>query len=285
MDFESDMEHHIDFDRIAKAIEFMYENYKSQPSLEVIAAHVHLSEYHFQRMFQNWAGISPKKFIQYLSVENAKKLLNLKQLSLFDTAFDTGLSSTGRLHDLFVKIEGMTPGEYKNGGENLIINYTWTEVFYGKVLVASTSKGVCYLAFGKSIETPLQELYELFPNANFTEKTDKIQQSVILFLNEIHSQPNTIKLHVKGTQFQLKVWQALLKIPQGEITTYGNIANKINHPKASRAVGTAVGSNPVSYVIPCHRVIRASGILGEYHWGKERKKAILGIEFSNTHPF
>ncbi len=268
----------IDFDRIAKAIEFMYEHYKTQPSLEEIAAHVHLSEFHFQRMFQAWAGVTPKKFIQYLSVENAKKLLKNNQLTLFDTANQTGLSGTGRLHDLFVKIEGMTPGEYKNGGENLEINYSWGENIFGKMLVASTSKGICYLAFGEEIERPLNELKELFPNAKLKEKLDDFQQSVLRFFNQKWEKSEEIKLHLKGTQFQLKVWETLLKIPEGKLTTYGEIAEKIDNPKANRAVGTAVGSNPVSYLIPCHRVIRSTGVLGEYHWGRERKKAMIGFE-------
>lgn len=268
----------IDFERIAMAIEYMYEHYSRQPSLEEIAEHVHLSEFHFLRMFKAWAGVTPKKFIQYLSVENAKKLLKNNQLSLFDTANETGLSGTGRLHDLFVKIEGMTPGEYKNGGEKLDINYTWSENYFGKILVASTSKGICYLAYGDEIEKPLKELKELFPNAKLFEKTDEFQQSVLHFFSKNWENVDEIKLHLKGTQFQLKVWETLLKIPEGKLTTYGEIAETINNPKANRAVGTAVGSNPVSYIIPCHRVIRATGVLGEYHWGRERKKAMIGWE-------
>lgn len=271
---------HIDFERIAKAIEFMYENYKNQPSLEEVAEFVHLSPFHFQRMFQNWAGVSPKKFIQYLSIENAKNLLKNNYLSLFDTANETGLSGTGRLHDLFIKIEGMTPGEYKNGGESLKINYTWGENMFGNMLIASTAKGICYLAFAEDISTPLKELKALFPKAALEEKSDDLQQSVLCFFDQCEAKPETIKLHLKGTPFQLKVWETLLKIPEGKLTTYGDVAAKIQNPKANRAVGTAVGSNPVSYLIPCHRVIRSSGVLGEYHWGKERKKAMIGLECS-----
>lgn len=273
---------HIDFERIAKAIEYMYVNYKLQPSLEEVAHHVHLSEFHFQRMFLKWAGVTPKKFIQYLSVENAKRLLKNNQLSLFDAADQTGLSGTGRLHDLFVKIEGMTPGEYKNGGKSLTINYCWTENCFGKMLLASTYKGVCFLAFGENIAKPLNELKELFPNARFDEKTDDFQQSVLNFFNEDWKEPQKIMLHLKGTDFQIKVWETLLKIPQGELATYGDIAKNIHNPKANRAVGTAVGSNPVSYIIPCHRVIRSTGMLGEYHWGRERKKAMIGYECSTV---
>ncbi|MGC3978294.1 MAG: methylated-DNA--[protein]-cysteine S-methyltransferase [Paludibacteraceae bacterium] len=260
----------------------MYVNYKRQPSLDEVATYVHLSPFHFQRMFQLWVGISPKKFIHYLSVENAKKLLNTSRLSLLDVAGETGLSGTGRLHDLFVKIEGMTPGEYKNGGENLAINYQWTENVFGKMLVASTTKGICYLAFAEHIQTPIGELKAIFPNAKFKEETDNLLQSVQRFFNQNQVTPAKIKLHLKGTEFQIKVWETLLKIPEGKLTTYSEIADKIHNPKASRAVGTAVGSNPVSYIIPCHRVIRASGILGEYHWGSERKKAMIGFEINRT---
>lgn len=271
-------QHHIDFDRIAKAIEYMYLNYNKQPSLEEVASQVNLSEYHFLRMFRQWAGVSPKKFIQYLNIENAKKLIKIDQLSLFDTANQVGLSGSGRLHDLFVTIEGMTPGEYKNGGENLKINYTWSNTVFGKMLVASTGKGICYLAYGSTITQPLKELKELFPKATLQEQTDHFQRTIFHFFEQDWRNPESIKLHLKGTPFQLKVWETLLKIPEGELSTYGKIAEEINNPKANRAVGTAVGSNPVSYIIPCHRVIRASGVLGEYHWGSERKKAMIGYE-------
>lgn len=273
---------HIDFDRIAKAIEYMYINYKRQPTLKTVAEHVHLSEFHFLRMFQQWAGVSPKKFLQYLSVEHAKNLLKNDQLPLSETAFKTGLSSTGRLHDLFVTIEGMTPGEYKNGGENLVINYSWTENIFGKMLVASTQKGICYLAFGNSIDKPLNELKALFPKAILTEKFDSLQNVVMRFFRQDWDNTEMIKLHLKGTPFQLKVWETLLQIPEGALSTYGRIAEEINNPRANRAVGTAVGNNPISYIIPCHRVIRASGVLGEYHWGAERKKAMIGLECVKT---
>lgn len=269
---------HIDFERIAEAIEYMYARFKQQPSLDEVANHVNMSAFHFQRMFQAWAGVSPKKFIQYLSVENAKKLLKNDQLSLFDAADDTGLSGTGRLHDLFVKIEGMTPGEYKNGGENLTIHYSEAETVFGKMLTASTAKGVCYLAFAKKFETAFSELKALFPKAVFENKTDDFQQSVWAFFNSNPTTPQQIRLHLKGTPFQLKIWETLLKIPEGKLITYGEIANDINNPKASRAVGSAVGDNPVSYLIPCHRVIRSTGVLGEYHWGASRKKMMIGWE-------
>ncbi len=268
----------IDFERIAQAIEFMYSNAQLQPDLEAVAAHINLSSFHFQRMFQEWAGISPKKFLQYLTVSRAKSVLSDGQLSLFDAADEIGLSGTGRLHDLFVKIEGMTPGEYKNGGKNLTVNYLFSYSTFGEMLIASTGKGICYLAFSESREQMLTELKAIFPNANYSEKSDEFINSVTHFFNKNQDKPETITLHLKGTDFQLKVWEMLLKIPEGKLSTYGDIAEQIENPKASRAVGSAVGDNPVSYLIPCHRVIRSTGVLGQYHWGPARKKAMIGWE-------
>lgn len=268
----------IDFERIAQAIEFMYANSLSQPDLDQVASHVNMSPFHFQRMFQSWAGVSPKKFLQYLTVSRAKQVLKNKQLSLFETADQVGLSGTGRLHDLFVKIEGMTPGEYKNGGINLNISYLYAESPFGEMLIASTGKGICYLAFSDDKVQMLNELKELFPNAEFAEQRNELIVNVIHFFDKNKEKPEDIRLHLKGTDFQLKVWETLLKIPDGQLTTYGQIAGQIHNPKASRAVGSAVGDNPVSYLIPCHRVIRSTGVLGHYHWGPARKKAMIGWE-------
>ncbi|HNX88952.1 MAG TPA: methylated-DNA--[protein]-cysteine S-methyltransferase [Paludibacteraceae bacterium] len=268
----------IDFERIATAIEYMYTNFRTQPSLDEVAAHVSMSPFHFQRMFQQWAGVSPKKFMQYLNVSHAGNLLRSNQLSLFDAASETGLSGTGRLYDLFVKIEGMTPGEYKNGGRNLNICYCFSPTRFGEMLVASSGKGICYLAFSEDKDRMLTELNELFPNAAYSEQTDELIKKVIRFFGLNWNNPEEIKLHLKGTPFQLKVWETLLKIPEGRLATYGEIAEKINNPKATRAVGSAVGDNPVSFLIPCHRVIRSSGVLGQYHWGPSRKKAMIGWE-------
>lgn len=268
----------IDFQRITKTIEFLQDNFKHQPSLEEIAAHVHLSPAHFQRLFTRWAGTSPKKFLQYLSVNHAKNLLRQPKVTLFDTTFDIGLSSTSRLHDLFIKIEGMTPAEYKNEGKNLKINYHFYTSPFGKVLVASTSKGICYFAFSDNSKTSLEDLKSKFPKAKFEEKGDALQKEAIRIFQKEKTDIQQIKLHLKGTDFQLKVWESLLKIPSGKLATYGNIAREIDNPKASRAVGTAIGSNPVAYLIPCHRVIQSSGIIGNYRWGSTRKKAMIGWE-------
>lgn len=272
----------INYNRIAKAIEYIKSNFKEQPNLDEVAEQVHLSPFHFQRLFSEWAGTTPKKFLQYISVEHAKKLLRDQQATLFDTAFETGLSGTGRLHDLFVNIEGMTPAEYKNGAKNLSINYSFAESPFGNLIVASTPKGVCYMAFNDNDTNALRDLKQKFPNATFQRKLDLIQQNALFIFQNDWSKLPEIKLHLKGTDFQLKVWETLLKIPMGQLSTYGSIAEQIGNANASRAVGTAIGSNPVAFLIPCHRVIQSSGNIGGYMWGETRKTAIIGWESAKT---
>lgn len=274
---------HINYIRIAEAIEYIRENFKDQPNLDDVAAKVHLSPFHFQRLFTEWAGVSPKKFLQYISVEHAKHILKEKETTLFDAAYETGLSGTGRLHDLFIKIEGMTPGEFKNGGENLSINYSYAESPFGNIIVASTPKGVCYMAFSENEDQSLSDLKSHFPNAILKQKLDLIQQNALYIFTHDWDKLHQVKLHLKGTDFQLKVWETLLKIPMGELSTYGKIAEKINKPRASRAVGTAIGNNPVAFLIPCHRVIQSSGNFGGYMWGNTRKTAIIGWEAAQSH--
>jgi AraC family transcriptional regulator, regulatory protein of adaptative response / methylated-DNA-[protein]-cysteine methyltransferase len=266
------------YDTIKKAIEYISLHFREQPSLDEIAKEVNLSPFHFQRIFTEWAGVSPKQFLQYLNVEYAKSLLKEKQATLFDTAIDTGLSGTGRLHDMFIRIEGMTPGEYKNGGEKLSINYSFAETPFGSMIVASTQKGVCYMAFFEDGAEAFDELKKQFPNAKFYQKTDPFQQNALQIFSKDWKNMQEIKLHLKGTPFQIKVWEALLKIPVGELSTYSSIASILNNAKASRAVGSAVGDNPVAYLIPCHRVIRSTGVFGQYHWGPSRKAAMIGWE-------
>ncbi|MFN8253492.1 MAG: methylated-DNA--[protein]-cysteine S-methyltransferase [Ferruginibacter sp.] len=268
----------LNYKRIAEAIEFIRDNFKQQPNLDDVAAKVHRSPFHFQRLFNEWAGTTPKKFLQYISLEYAKKLLKEEQATLFDTAFETGLSGTGRLHDLFIHIEGMTPAEYKNGGKNLSIHYSFAESPFGNIIVASTYKGICCMAFAADEATALQELKQKFPNAAFQQKLDMLQQQALFIFQNDWSKLHEIKLHLKGSEFQLKVWETLLKIPMGKLSTYGNIAGHIGNPHASRAVGTAIGSNPVAFLIPCHRVIQSSGNIGDYRWGNTRKTAIIGWE-------
>lgn len=272
----------INYNRIAEAIEYIKANFKNQPNLDEVAEQVHLSPFHFQRLFSEWAGTTPKKFLQYTSIEHAKKLLKDQQATLFDIAFETGLSGTGRLHDLFINIEGMTPAEYKNGAKNLSINYSFAESPFGNLIVASTRKGVCYMAFDDDEANALNNLRQKFSNATFHRKLDLIQQNALfIFQNDWNKLPE-IKLHLKGTEFQLKVWETLLKIPMGKLSTYGKIAEQIGHANASRAVGTAIGSNPVAFLIPCHRVIQSTGNISGYRWGNTRKAAIIGWESAKT---
>lgn len=268
----------VNYNRIAEAIEYIKANYKYQPALDEIAEKVHISPFHFQRLFTEWAGVSPKKFLQYISIEHAKTILKNKEISLSAVVHETGLSGTSRLHDLFVNIEGMTPGEYKNGGRALTIRYSFTETIFGNIITAATTKGICYIAFFETEENAYIDLHQHFPNAHFILEMDAFQNQALKIFTQDWKDPGQVKLHLKGTEFQLKVWQALLKIPMGDLTTYGSIAASILKPSASRAVGTAIGSNPVAFIIPCHRVIQATGNLGGYMWGTTRKSAIIGWE-------
>lgn len=272
----------LDYARIAQAIGYIRENLRKQPGLDEIAREVALSTAHFQRMFTEWAGVSPKKFLQYISIEYAKKILDEAHLPLSDAAQETGLSGTGRLYDLFVHIEGMTPGEYKNGGENLSVNYNFAPSPFGEIFIASTGKGICAMEFADNRRIAFDSLLKNFPNAKFTRLADEIQQNALFIFTQDWSRLKEIKLHLKGTDFQLKVWEALLQIPMGKLTTYGDIAAEIDHPGACRVVGTAIGKNPVAFLIPCHRVIRSSGEPGNYHWGKIRKTAIIGWEAAKS---
>ncbi len=272
----------INYNRVAAAIDYIQIHFKQQPDLDEVAEKIHLSPFHFQRLFTEWAGVSPKKFLQYTSIQYAKNMLKDKQATLFDAAYETGLSGTGRLHDLFIKIEGMTPGEFKNGGENLFINYSYAETPFGNILVASTNKGICYMAFADDEKEALINLQNHFPKARFKQMLDIMQQNALYIFTHDWSKLPQIKLHLKGTDFQLKVWETLLKIPMGQLSTYGNIAAQIKNPNASRAVGTAIGSNPVAFLIPCHRVIQSTGTFGGYMWGPTRKTAIIGWEAAQT---
>lgn len=271
-----------DYHRIALAIAFMRQHYLEQPDLATVAQHIGLSEYHFQRMFTQWSGISPKRFLQHLTVEYAKsKIAQTK--SLLDLTLNIGLSSSGRLHDLFVNLEAMSPGEFKTGGAGLQIRYGIHDTPFGKSLIATTARGICNLHFldATDEQTAEQALRQSWSNAEvicdqqttqplrdviFAPLTDRIQKSLTLL--------------VKGTNFQIQVWRALLRVPSGRIATYQTIAETIGRPTAARAVGNAVGNNPVGYLIPCHRVIRESGELGGYRWGLERKTVILSWEAS-----
>ena len=268
-----------DYYRVAEALKYIKDNMQEQPKLEDVARNIHVSPFHFQRLFTDWAGISPKKFLQYISVEHAKQILRQEGNSVYDAAYETGLSGTGRLHDLFVNIEGMTPGEYKNEGQNLSIQYSFNECQFGNYIIASTLTGICNLLFfEKSARSAEDELKGLWPNAKIFEETTPLHQSVQNFFNDDFTRADKIKLHLRGTPFQIKVWETLLRIPEGHLTSYSTIANTIGHPGSQRAVGSAIGSNPVGFIIPCHRVIKNVGGIGEYRWGTERKMAMIGWE-------
>jgi len=268
----------IDYNRIAETIAFVRKNFKSQPSVDEMAERVHVRPLHFKRMFTEWAGTSPQKFLQYISLEHTKKILEADRATLFETAFETELSSRSRLHDLFVNIERMPPGEYKNGGSGLHIHYSFADSPFGSLLLASTPKGICRLEFEDHRGKALGDLKAKFPNAKLEQKPDELQENALSIFRKDWSNLHEVKLHLKGTDFQLNVWESLLKIPFGRLSSYGSIAERIGRPKAARAVGTAIGSNPIAFLIPCHRVVRTSGKFDGYRWGTTRKAAIIGWE-------
>lgn len=265
---------------IDQAIRYIEANARQQPELKEIASAVGMSEYHFQRIFTRWAGISPKRFMQFLTKEHAKELLD-KSENLLDATHQVGLSSLGRLHDLFINTEAVTPGEYKTRGAGLTIRYGIHPTPFGKCLIATTERGICHLGFVEGGEgTSIDHLADHWKQAVMIED----YQATAPLVTRIFSSgmPDTpLKLHLRGTNFQIKVWEALLNIPAGAVTTYEHIAAQIGRPKAVRAVGTAVGDNPIAYLIPCHRVIRKSGEFGNYMYGSARKKAILVKELNS----
>ena len=265
-----------DYNKIAAAIEFIEANHLEQPKLSEIAAEVGLSEFHFQRVFTRFAGVSPKKFIQFLTAGYARDLLKDSK-NVLDTAFEVGLSGGGRLHDLTIKIYAMTPGEIQRQGAGLDLNYGVHDTVFGKCLIATTERGICNLFFIDSPEEALILLKNEWPRAN-TRRSNKLTEPLIKKIFRPGPEDGEINLNISGSNFQLKVWEALLRIPTGNVISYGKLADRIDASGASRAVGTAVGKNPVSYLIPCHRVIRGTGAFGAYRWGSVRKKAMLGRE-------
>jgi AraC family transcriptional regulator of adaptative response/methylated-DNA-[protein]-cysteine methyltransferase len=268
-----------DYQRIEQSLHYLETHFKSQPTLQEIADSVHLSEFHFQKLFSRWVGISPKRFLQYVTKEYAKKLLQSPR-SLLDVTFDSGLSSPGRLYDLFVNCEAITPGEYKERGQGLTIHYGFHATPFGECLLAITDRGVCGLRFVKDPkEAMLQLLSQQWPQACIYESGDRTLPFVNRIFGFDHEQRSSpIHLFIKGTNFQIKVWEALIAIPFGAAVTYEDIARHIGNPGAVRAVGTAIGKNPIPFLIPCHRVIRKMGEFGNYGEGPLRKKAILGWE-------
>lgn len=271
-----------DYLRIEQAILYLENHFKDQPSLEEVAANIGLSEYHFQRLFTRWAGVSPKRFLQFLTKEGAKDLLSRSE-NLLDTTHQIGLSSLGRLHDLFVNTEAVTPGEYKSRGEGVTIRYGVHLTPFGKCLIGLTERGICHLGFVQTSEgDAIDNLAAEWKEAKMIEDY-KATASLVgpIFDLRYNTRIKPLTLHLRGTNFQLKVWEALLNIPAGIATTYEGLARQIGQPTASRAVGSAVGHNPIAVLIPCHRVIRKVGEFGNYRYGALRKKALLAREFMN----
>ena len=260
---------------INRAISYITSSINEQPKLEEIANYVGMSPYHFQRLFSEWVGISPKAYQQYLTLGFSKKLLR-KRHSVLDASLMSGLSGGSRLHDLFIKWEAMTPGEYVKRGEGLIISWSWFNSPFGKLLALATDRGLCGLGFSgaNDEEEVLQDYKSRWPNAVYIEDKSKLEGSI----NSLISNEGSINIYLLGAPFQIKVWEALLNIPLGYVTTYSDVANAINNKNAVRAVGTAIGNNPIGWLIPCHRVLRKNGDLGGYHWGLDRKIALIARE-------
>jgi AraC family transcriptional regulator of adaptative response/methylated-DNA-[protein]-cysteine methyltransferase len=270
----------IDYQRIEKAIQFLAENFHSQPGLKEIAGNIHMSEFHFQRLFTRWVGISPKRFLQFLTKEYAKTLLE-KSINLLDVTYESGLTSPGRLHDLFVSCEAVTPGEYKTKGAGLEIAYGYHATPFGECMLAITDRGICGLSFVQNDgrQPVFADLKNRWAHAKLVEDP-YVTRPFVKRIFDPSKQKNSAPLYLilNGTNFQIKVWEALIKIPMGAVVSYESVAAHIGMPKASRAVGNAVGSNPVSFVIPCHRVIRKTAEFGNYGGGVARKMAMLGWE-------
>ena len=274
-----------DFQRMERALNWLADHGERQPSLGDAAAVVDMSPFHFQRVFTRWAGVSPKQFLQAMGLARAKQRL-ASGASVFDAALDAGLSGPGRLHDAFVSVEAVTPGEYKSGLEGVTVAYGFHPSPFGECLIMSTDRGICALGFVSNgdRETAFTDLAARFPNAQFSRDDGRAGALVErVFAPRTPAPGSPLKLFLCGTRFQVQVWRALLEIPEGEFTSYEALARRIGNPRAVRAVGTANGANPISYLVPCHRVIRKSGALGGYHWGLGRKLAILGSEAARAH--
>ncbi|MBX2896521.1 MAG: methylated-DNA--[protein]-cysteine S-methyltransferase [Cyclobacteriaceae bacterium] len=289
----------LNYQRIAQAIEYLEKNFQHQPELDEIAEQVHVSPFHFQRLFTEWAGISPKRFLQYLTVDFLKSKLK-ETTTVVEAAEAAGLSSQSRVYDLFTTLEAVTPQEYKQRG-GITIQYGFTETHFGTALIGISERGICWLSFIQTdgdVFASLEEMKTYWHNSVFRENKELVKEYVAkIFPSPLLLSPDRVSgrgvteergrgeglhLFIKGTNFQIKVWEALLRLPIGHVTTYQSIANKIGNPKALQAVGSAVGANHIAYLIPCHRVIRKDGILGEYRWESVRKKSIIGWEMAKS---
>ncbi len=271
-----------DYTRVEKAIRYLEENYRRQPSLEEIASHMALSPYHAQRLFKRWAGISPKQFIQYLTLGYAKTVLE-NSGSVMDAAYASGLSGSGRLHDLFVTFDAVTPGEFKQKGKNIRIRFGSHPSPFGRSLIGTTERGICWLSFygNEGPERSLCELMGQWRGANF-EENPRVTSEFAGRVFQKGARQNPLTLFLKGTNFQIKVWDALLKLPPGGLFSYEFLATAIGMPKAARAVAAAIGRNPVAFLIPCHRVLRKSAEIAGYRWGAARKKAMIAWEAADA---
>lgn len=273
-----------DYQRIAQIIQFLDEHHIEQPDLKLLAQRVGLSPFHFHRLFSSWAGVTPKDFLQCLTLTHAKARLRRGE-NILETALNTGLSGPGRLHDLCVNLEAASPGELKSGGAGWTIVYGFVESPFGQCLIAESPRGICQLAFVKDQKSALLELQTNWPEAKL-KRNDAAATRLAnrIFYPNIRSKlPTPLRAIVRGTPFQVRVWRALLQIPAGCLTSYGRLATAIGKPAAARAVGTAIGLNPLAYLIPCHRVIRETSVIGNYHWGPARKRAMIAWE-SSVHP-
>lgn len=270
-----------DYARIEAAIGFLQKHAGEQPGLDVVAGAVNMSPYHFQRLFTRWAGVSPKQFLRCLTLDHAKRTLK-KSGDLLGAAYGSGLSGPGRLHDLFVTLEAVTPGEFKRRGEDLLITWGMHDGPFGRFIIATTDRGICGLEFveGDDQAEALQRVRTNLPGATFSRSDSETSRLAKRVFETTPDNCNTaLRLWLKGTNFQINVWRALLQLDPGRLTTYGDLARAIGHPGAARAVGTAVGANPVAFLIPCHRVIRATSLFDtNYRWGTSRKLAMIGVE-------
>ena len=287
-------QHQIDYRRVERGIAYIAAHFREGPALEDVAAAAHVSPFHFQRMFTAWAGVSPKTFARYLSLDHARHALRNGGASLLGAALDSGLSGPVRLHDLFVSVEGMTPGDYARAAAGLAIRYGYADSLFGRLFIASTPRGICHMAFEDAREDEgedrgaggkgagIERLRRMFPAADIRPGDAALHDDAAAALAGAMSGDwsgvEPVRLHLRGSPFQIKVWEALLRIPPAALASYGEVAGSIGRSDASRAVAGAIGANPVAVLIPCHRVIRASGHLGGYAWGLARKRALIGRE-------
>jgi AraC family transcriptional regulator of adaptative response/methylated-DNA-[protein]-cysteine methyltransferase len=274
-----------DYERVAGVIRYLDRHHTSQPDLNSLAQSVGLSPFHFHRLFSSWAGITPKDFLQCLTLEHVKVLLR-RHDSVLDAAMNAGLSGPGRLHDLCVTLEAASPGEIKTGGAGVTIDFGFAATPFGTALIGETVRGICHLSFvdGNDRDSAARLLIERWPAAKLQRNNKRVTE----LARQIFAHPPTgalprLRAFVRATPFQLRVWRALLRLPSGALTTYGRLSAAINQPGAARAVGTAVGANPIAFIIPCHRVIRETGVLGNYRWDPIRKRAMIGWELAAHH--